>query len=680
MSASPLTPHLWHSPQSAEALARNLAYNFYYIVYAHFGLIWPDTLPKEVLSTLTAIDLYPEPTAIPDNEFIQRRIKPAIKFLLPILRQLLMEQELQEGLLVEIDATGGPAGKKGWHLSLVSKLRKAQDESKLQDPGAMSIQKALRQHPIPLAQMINRLSSILFMIEFDSAIAELHEPSPGQAEASSADLIDFTAPVEQNVKLTPTLGSPLLLTAPMTHGSWGGPDCDASGDETDDGSIISPQLPLGSPNTESSADRSYLPSPSTAPTTPAKSPFKALRISHEKSTDSPRPVLVSPTTPEVPTVILTVPTNSDDSQEDKGDDSAVEEESDETDSPPSPVPATKENLNEDANNSRSGPDPELQQREKEPRPRDPYKTPERRSASLPTAHPPTARQHPQGAPLTMGPRSSLDSQRPAISSGTRSSRSSSVAMASSTTSSPMSSPQEIPNSPRSSRTVARKSVPTTIPLKESANPPSLKINIPPTPQRSRINLSGQTPAETTPKTTASSCKLPRRFPSEITNKTDVSTRSPTSSSDQDWCETSTSSRSGASQSERRSNRDRTKTRVWKGRNPGWSAFQQDSSYSSAGRHYNSRESTVSVTCSFCGRTHRCRCQRSTSQERTRDQAREQSPRRRTHSLGSGAPVWVSAQELESNNNGFLRSAGLAFENQEYERLSVVVVDIRKSTR
>lgn len=131
MSASPLTPHLWHSPQSAEALARNLAYNFYYIVYAHFGLIWPDTLPKEVLSTLTAIDLYPEPTAIPDNEFIQRRIKPAIKFLLPILRQLLMEQELQEGLLVEIDATGGPAGKKGWHLSLVSKLRKAQDESKV---------------------------------------------------------------------------------------------------------------------------------------------------------------------------------------------------------------------------------------------------------------------------------------------------------------------------------------------------------------------------------------------------------------------------------------------------------------------------------------------------------------------------------------------------------------------
>ncbi|KAG9022264.1 hypothetical protein FS837_006501, partial [Tulasnella sp. UAMH 9824] len=350
MSASPITPHLWHSPQSAGSLARNLANNFYYTVYAHFGLIWPDTLPKEVLSTLTTTDQYPEPTAIPDNEFIQRRIKPAIKFLLPILRQLLREQELREGVLVEVDGTGGPSGKQGWHLSLASKLRKAQDE--LKDPGAMSIQRALRQHTTPLSQMINRLSSILFMIESDSGIPEQHEqPSPGQAEGSSADLIDFTASVEQNVEVTSTLGSPLLLTAPMSHGSWGEPDSDASGDETDDGSIISPQQPLPSPDTEHSADRSYLRSPSTAPTTPAKSPFKALRTSHGKTADGSHPVLVSPTTPEVPTVILTVPTNSDDSQEDEGNDSTVEE-SNETDTPPSPVPATKQNLDEDANNSR----------------------------------------------------------------------------------------------------------------------------------------------------------------------------------------------------------------------------------------------------------------------------------------------------------------------------------------
>ncbi|KAG8957645.1 hypothetical protein FRC00_003704, partial [Tulasnella sp. 408] len=217
MSASPITPHLWHSPQSAGALARNLANNFYYTVYAHFGLIWPDTLPREVLSTLTATDQYPEPTAIPDNEFIQRRIKPAIKFLLPILRQLLKEQELQEGVLVEVDATGGPAGKQGWHLSLASKLRKAQNELKLQDPGAISIQRALRQHPTPLSQMVNRLSSILFMIESDSGIPEQHEPYPSPAEGSPADLIDFTAPVEQNVEVTPTLGSPLLLTAHISH-------------------------------------------------------------------------------------------------------------------------------------------------------------------------------------------------------------------------------------------------------------------------------------------------------------------------------------------------------------------------------------------------------------------------------------------------------------------------------
>ncbi|KIO27557.1 hypothetical protein M407DRAFT_7232 [Tulasnella calospora MUT 4182] len=473
MSALPLTPHLWHSPQSAGALARNLTNNFYYTVYAHFGLIWPDTLPKEVLSTLTANDQYPEPTAIPDNEFIQGRIKPAIKFLLPILRQLLMEQELQEGRLVEVDGTGGPGGKQDWHLSLASKLRKVQDELKLQDPGAMSIQKALRQHPTTLPQMINRLFNILLMIESDSGISDPYMSSSGQAEGSSPDLIDFTSPVEQNFDVAPTLGSPLLLTTPMNQVSWG--DSDASDDETDEGSIISPQLPLESPYTEQTVDRSYLRSPSTAPTTPAKSPYSALGTNLGKIANGSHPILVSPTTPDVPTVILTVPTGSTDPQDDEEHNSGVAELK-ETDIPSPSSPAIEQNLDEDANSSRSGSDPALQRPEKAPRERNPYKTPERRSASLPRIRPQTAGQHAQGAQPTMSPRSNLNSQRSDKStSGTRSPSIHSKAMPSSATSSPTSSLHDLPHSPRSPRTVARKSIPSTIPLKEPPNPPSLTI-------------------------------------------------------------------------------------------------------------------------------------------------------------------------------------------------------------
>lgn len=131
MLAPSLNPRLWYSPQSAGALARNLASNFYYTVYAHFGLIWPDTLPHDVLSTLTTNDEYPEPTAIPDNEFIRQKIVPAIKFLLPILRELWTEKERQAGTLVDIEPTGDPVEQQGLHLFIARKLRNAQDELKV---------------------------------------------------------------------------------------------------------------------------------------------------------------------------------------------------------------------------------------------------------------------------------------------------------------------------------------------------------------------------------------------------------------------------------------------------------------------------------------------------------------------------------------------------------------------
>ncbi|KAG8925618.1 hypothetical protein FRC01_009916 [Tulasnella sp. 417] len=350
MSASPLTPHLWHSPQTALALARNLTNNFYYSVYAHFGLIWPDTLPKEVLATLTANDQYPETTAIPDNDFIQRRIKPAIEFLLPILRQLLMDQELQEGCLVEVDARGA-AAKQGWHLSLASKLRKAQDELKLQDPAAMSIQKALRQHPTALPQMINRLSSILFMIKSDSDTPDLLESSPGQA-AGSADLIDFTSPIEESSgPARTTLGSPLLLATPLLHPSLERPAEEESDNDTDDSEIISPQHPLESPFTEQSVHRAYPQSPSTAPTTPFKSPSGAQGASRGKTANDSPQVLVTPATPDAPTIILTVPTGSSDGQPEEGNNPAVEE-SKETETPAPAVPDAEQNRTEDAKDDR----------------------------------------------------------------------------------------------------------------------------------------------------------------------------------------------------------------------------------------------------------------------------------------------------------------------------------------
>ncbi|KAG8916322.1 hypothetical protein FRC01_003234 [Tulasnella sp. 417] len=655
MSASPLTPHLWHSPQTAGALARNLTNNFYYTVYAHFGLIWPDTLPKEVLATLIANDQYPETTAIPDNEFIQRKIKPAIEFLLPILRQLLMDQELQEGCLVEVDARGA-AAKQSWHLSLASKLRKAQDELKLQNPAAMSIQKALSQHPTALPQMINRLSSILFMIKSDSDTPDLLESSPGQAAGSSADLIDFTSPVEESSGAArTTLGSPLLLATPLLHPSLERPAEDESDNDTDDSSIISPQHPLESPFTEQSGHRAYPHSPSTAPTTPFKSPSSARGASHGKTANDSRQVLVSPATPDAPTIILTVPTGSTDGQPEEGNNPAVEE-SKGTETPAPAVPDAEQNHTEDAKDDRQRTDPQVQPRENGPKSRDPYKTPERRSASLPSIRSQTAGQQQQGAQPAMSPKANANKSS---SSGTRSPRSSSVAAPTSTRSSPGSPLHDLPHIPRSFKTVPRKSVPPTTPLKETPNPPSLKIEIPSTPSRSRSSTGRQTSTEATPLTAVSSRGSSRKFPSDITNRTDASTESSSTESGGDWDELSMSSRGAPSLPERRSNKDRisAKTPVWKGKNPGWSALQRDSRDSSAARHEShSRERPISVT------------------------KRDQSPRRRTHSLGSGTRVWVDAPELESNNQGFLRSAGLAFENQHYERISVVVVDIRKTAR
>lgn len=682
MLAPSLNPRLWYSPQSAGALARNLASNFYYTVYAHFGLIWPDTLPHDVLSTLTTNDEYPEPTAIPDNEFIRQKIVPAIKFLLPILRELWTEKERQAGTLVDIEPTGDPVEQQGLHLFIARKLRNAQDELKLQNPKATSIQKALHQHPATLPQMIQRLSGILALISSSPSSKTLvdlpRETPPDQAEAGSIDLIDLTSPPEQHREVVPALGSPLLLKAPMNHVPWGDSDEDISADERE----VSPQRPLESPYSEDSVGRGHGQSPSTAPTTPAKSPCGATGSGSEKAkTKEPHLILYPPADSGVPVVVLTTPTGSTDSQEKKDKDAPPEE----VTPPSSSSPANPERTQSAPGGSSPSllqPIPALHRGGQGTRLRDPYKTPERPSASLPTMRRPTTGQPNQSGQQTKSPTSGTEQRQPEPSAQTASPRTASVLM-SPKARSPISSVDHDPPSRPASPAPKRKKDSPVSPAKELRQTPSLSITIPPTPPRSLVDVDVQTTPQSTPIRPVPSRKFTKRSPSDITNRSNASTRSASLSSKVDWEPRSAPNSATAPRPERRPKNDRTKTQAWKGKNPSWSALQQDSSGSSSARYYGqSQEHTVSgAKCACCcGRTHRCHCKRSTENARTVAHVGESYHRSRTRSLGNGGHVWVGAPELESNNAGFLQSAGLAFEDQEYGRISVVVVDIHKPIR
>ncbi|KAG8993262.1 hypothetical protein FRB90_000738 [Tulasnella sp. 427] len=566
MSASPITHHLWHSPQSAGALARNLAENLFYNIYAHFCLIYPENLSEEVLSILKAHGESPALSTPPDTELLERKVLPAVKFLLPILRDLLAEKERQDGTLVKIDPCGDPAEKRDWNLHLSKRLRRAQEE--LRRPQATPIQRAMRQIPITLREMVVRLSSLMFLHCPQDPLTKSH-PSPSEgssnevlvADAYSQDLIDMTTvPPQAERQATNSLPIPLLLT-PMSQVSWIDSDDDDSADERD-ASAFSPQRPLGSPL----PDRGRPPhrrAPSTAPTTPAHSPYIK---SHSPLTREALLIPMPPPESESPVVVLTTATSSADSQEDEQEQQSPVDSAESSSSPS----FEDRNAPVDANKTEPAPAPVATPSEQEPRSRESCRTPERSSSPLPamaTGNPP---QRPKRKPV---PKYEPEDKIDRAATESRSARSSVPGSPRTPFTPALAQCSPISPSPASEMTSSVSDSPS----EESKCLPSLSIVIPPTPPTTTIDVGSHTRSRSTPAAVCSSARLPEKSLSMDTNATDASTASPSIRSiaaQASGSPTTSSSPASAVSPERRPSKSRKKIQVWKGANPGWAELQQ----------------------------------------------------------------------------------------------------------